>query len=328
MLKIYAVKTPDCYYIAMTPNGFYYSDNRRYFDSLLFDGKPGRPSFHDQWLIIDDAPVKVSRMCSQPNINNRYRLKDESMESDKIPVEIKKDDIPVDSDYRWTGPYAHLQSLYLLLSDPQPPAEVGEEFEFILMMTTGEITEPAKMDYTVWKSRWESDGTEIITRNDVDHQLVDKLIFPSFLIHETPARFTSEQMYKIIRKHVQDNIDPKVATITSDYNFCFTVKKRVPKVKPYKYTVDVNNNPFQKRKRKPKYEERIQTEVQIECFQMTWSPENYRGYTPIDAFEARNEAELKQTVDGYLNDLMNIINEPMTQCPTCQGVGYLKGDSK
>ena len=54
----------------------------------------------------------------------------------------------------------------------------------------------------------------------------------------------------------------------------------------------------------------------------------YQGYTPIQGFEARNEQELKETLDSYLEGLTKQINEPVTECPTCNGCGVLFDEVK
>ena len=47
---------------------------------------------------------------------------------------------------------------------------------------------------------------------------------------------------KIIRNYVKANIDTSVATITSDYEFHFEVKKIIPLADPYNILVDKNNS--------------------------------------------------------------------------------------
>ncbi len=56
---------------------------------------------------------------------------------------------------------------------------------------------------------------------------------------------------------------------------------------------------------------------------MTYSPEGYKGYTPIKSFEGKNEIDLKTQINSYLKELMDVINEPLRECPTCQGTGIV-----
>lgn len=324
-MKIYAVKAPTCYYITANPVQSYRNESG--LEGYLFDGRPADKSFHGSWLVIPKEPAVVSHMKRQPNINYRYHLIDESLASEKFPLELMRDDVTYadGGDHYFKAEYAQLQSLYQLLSDKQPDLEIIDEFEFIVCLEVESVTAPSKMEYRVQRTHWSHEGVCDLDNGAVKHQLIDLIMFPSLLIHETPCRYTSEDSFKIVRQHIKDNIDPKVAKITSDYNFCFEVQKRIPMAKAYKYTVDVNNDIFSKRKRRPKYETRTKEERLEPVFEMTWSPENYKGYTPIRDFEGRNEDDLKEQIDAYLEHIMAVINEPMRECDKCCGVGFLKG---
>ena len=324
-MKIYAIKTPTGFFISMKPSGYIYSGDEKILSNYFFDGVKAEPTFHPTWGVIKSQPMKVSHMEKQPNINHRYHLIDESLKSEKFPLEMIREDVAEYINYSWEmkDEYSHLSSLYKMIYDVQPDIEIVDEFEFIIVLETGEIEEPKKMKYEAWITQYTSDGLKNITNKDIVHQLIDQIVFPSILIHETPCTLSSKESYDIVRRHVQNNIDPKVAKITSDYDFCFTVQKRVPLAEPYKYQVDLNNSIFNKRKRKPNIVTRIQEERLLPCFEMTYSPQNYKGYTPIKPFEAQNENELKEQIDEYLSELMSKINEPLKECPTCCGVGFL-----
>jgi hypothetical protein len=60
---------------------------------------------------------------------------------------------------------------------------------------------------------------------------LERMLTPEFALHERPCSITSKQTYDIVRYYVKENIDPKQAEVTSDYDFCFTVKKKVA-IKP------------------------------------------------------------------------------------------------
>ena len=54
------------------------------------------------------------------------------------------------------------------------------------------------------------------------------MLTPEFCIHERPCKLTSKkQMYSIVRNWIKTNINPKCAEITNDYDFCFTVKRKL-----------------------------------------------------------------------------------------------------
>lgn len=327
MIVINAVETPNGVFIHLSNNG-------RHAESYRFDGVSPNKTWVIDWWSLPSSPKKLSRMQRQQPLNYRYRLIDETLESDKLPLELKREEVAVYEDYSWVwkNEFGHLRSLYHEVSDPQPDIEIVEEFEYNVLLSVPEITPPDTFSYpyAAHTNFWTSDKGGQITNKDVRHQLLDKLLFTPVLLHQTPCTLTSKQSYGIIRAHVKDNINPAVAKITSDYDFCFTVRKRVPKTKAHKYTVDVNlaHNLFSGRKRRPKYETRTQNESEWPCFEMTYSPENYKGYTPIKGFSGDTEEDLKKNIDEYLEELMAAINEPLQECPTCEGVGVLKRDTQ
>jgi hypothetical protein len=161
---------------------------------------------------------------------------------------------------------------------------------------------------------------------DVKHQMLDKIMFPALLLHEKPCKFTSKQMYDITRQYIIDHIDNSVAKITSNYDFCFTVRKLVPLIEPETITYQ---NIFGRTKRE---REKIHTKVkkfeEKEIFEMTHAQEHYKGYSVIPEMTAKNEAELKEKVDTWLESLMAIINKPLIQCPHCHGSGYIEDIKK
>jgi hypothetical protein len=325
-MKIFAIESEKGFYISLYPNNEknYYSALISGLDNFLFDGIQPEKTFHGAWLFIKNKPSKVTHMEAQKTINHRFKLIDESLASEKFPLELPKDIETVDEDdyIIWKEPYTNLRSLYKEIWDEQPKQEVEDTFEFnIILKVNEENIVSSNFSYEVQKTQYKSDGTTFITNKDITHQELDKILFPSLLLNKTSCKFTSEQSYKIIREHVRNHIDPKVATISSDYDFCFTVQKRVPLAKPYTYQIDLNS--FSQRKRKPKLVTREQKEKHIEIFEMTHSEAKYRGYTPIREFEASNEGELKEIIDQYLKDLMTYINEPMKECDVCLGCGHV-----
>lgn len=61
---------------------------------------------------------------------------------------------------------------------------------------------------------------------------------------------------------------------------------------------------------------------------MTHNQSNYRGYTVISGMTAKNNTELKNKMDEYLERLMEFINEPIVDCPRCKGYGVILDNKK
>ncbi len=309
MIDIRAIQTNKGYFISCvpnTPNTYVY----RNYDNLLFDGVRPSPSFHKDWSFIFPVPKKVSRLVNQPNINHRFVLIDDSLVCTKIPLTIRKDDAgetrkTCEGDkFFWKDELAIYQSLYVEVSDTQPDREEQLEFTFTVLFKVGDILPPPLFVYP---------KVSVLP----EHQELDKIIFPTVLLHETPSRLSSKASYDIVRQHVKTHIDPKVATLQSDYDFCFAVNKIIPLAEPH--TVYLTETRGSRKITTPK----LISVKSLPCFEMTYSPENYKGYTPIQGFEGRDESELKIQIDTYLTDLMAIINKPLRECPQCKGNGVI-----
>ncbi len=302
-------------------------ENKSYFSSMLnklfFDGKNPEPSFCKDWYIISAKPQRVQKEVFQPDINFRYELIDKTMKSEKIPNCFSRNEVLYINSKsgcsQWKNEYTHLKSLYELKSDNQPSKMEDVDFEFVVVMKVANIPSPGGFSYDVQKTQWEEDGLVQITEKDVTYQLLDMLIFPKPLLPQRPCKFTSEQTYTIVRQYIKQHINLEIAEITSDYDFCFTVKKKIPLSEIEKYTVDVNI--FSKRK--PNYEQRFRKYREVPIFEMTYFPRNYRGYTPIEGFQGESHEDLQHKINIYCQSLIDFINTPVKDCETCKGLGVI-----
>jgi hypothetical protein len=323
-LNIYGIKTKNGIMISDQPTGDSYrsSSLKNYF---INESNP-RESFHKLWFWIDAEPQKVEVKQSQSDINHRYVLIDESLESDKFPLTLVRDEIATydssEYEWEWNDGYSHLRSLYKLVSDKQLDVMVEVEFKYSQLMELDEIKEFHGFSYPVQKTQWSSDGLMNFTEKNARNQLLDMILFPEPVHHMLPSKLTSEQFYRVIRQHVKENINPMVAEITSDYDFCFTVKKKIKlatAIKHEKETMKSNGRSYKNRKINVSY----QKVRNIEVFEMTYSPKGYQGYTPIPEIVGTDTEDLKNKIDTYLEDLMKMINEPLEDCPHCNGIGVV-----
>lgn len=318
MIKLVGVKSGEKYFITRDSGDGYrrYSLPNRY---IINSGKIEK-SFHKNWGVLSTEVKTVQEVKSQPDINHRYELRDLSLESDKIPLLLMRDEISYyDSDsyeWIWNKQYSMYQSMYELKSDNQPNLLVDVEFEYETIMEFDGLLEHSGFGYEVFKTQWEHEGYRILDENSIKHQLIDEMIFPEIILPSRPCSLSRKQTFDIIRVYIKQNINFQRASITSDYDFCFTVKKKIDLSEEEKYSVDVN---WAKKTKRKKFETRYKRFREIEIFDM--APKPYQNYRVIDGFIGENEKDLKSKIDSYCKDLVDYINEPVSDCPHCKGRG-------
>ena len=307
-------------------NKYYISQESPAYDSglggYLINNKKPEKSFHKNWYIIDSIPETFQHYVGQPCINRRYELIDITMESKKTPFVLFPDIVEdkEDTNY-WKDEYSIYKSLYKYVYDKQPDKIEDVPFEYKTIMEVKEIREYAGFAYDVQKTQWASDRVTKLSDISIQHQILDQIVFPDILLSARPCSLSPEDTYKIVRQYIKQNINYEVASITSDYNFCFTVKKKIALSEPEMYEVDINNAWFSKRKRKPKLETRYNKYREIECFNM--APKSYQNYRTISGFKGKDQDDLKNNIDSYCNNLVEYINEPLIDCPHCKGRGVI-----
>jgi hypothetical protein len=325
-LVIQAIKSNKGYYISKA-SIVHQSWNSYNFNDYYFDGVKAEPTFHRDWNFIPKAPVKMFHLEYQKPINRRFILTDDSLYP-KIPKEIKYEDVGTpdcNGGMIWKDELKFYRSLYIEIADEQPQKEVFDEFEFIIVLEIGDVVPPPEFKYpTQVKYDYGKIIPQDVTKENIIHQELDRIIFPSLLVHETPAKLSSEDTYKIVREYVKTHINSMYAVVKSDYDFCFEVHKRIPLTKPY----ESHYTRTSRGRRKPITETQLVKDKTVKFFEMTHVQAAYSGYTAIQGFEGKTEADLKEQVDAYLEELIARINEPLKECPTCCGTGVINENPK
>lgn len=328
MLEIVAIKTKNKYYLSTTDD--LGNDNRwshTPLKSLLINGKKPESSYDIKWVAFDEIPTRVERVISQCNINHRFVLTDESLQSENIPLVIYNGNgCHYDDKYNFEWvldeKYEKYASLYVLVSDKQD--DILEDVEFTFKILYEYDIDDLSHKPVNFKSLDGGNGGKeyTITNGDLEHQLIDKIIFPSILLYDKPVRISSKQLYDILRYEIKLNIDHRYAEITSDYDFCFTVKKRIALDEPYteKWEIKKANG---RSYAKPRFRETYINSKLIEVFEMTNDKHKYRDYTVIPGIEAVNAEELEMKIKRLSGYILKRINEPLIECPTCKGRGVI-----
>jgi hypothetical protein len=295
--------------IIQSTSGIYISDNvlgDNYFTSKLqgykFDGTDAEKTYVKDWFKINAIPIKIERNLPEKRINIRYELKEGYPESELTPKVINVSYIDEDDQYY------RVVLLYDVKYDLEPSRYENVEFEIILLDA-------------------DANFKPVATQYAINSNFMDKLTVHPILLPMLPCSLSVDQTYKIIREYVKAHVDLEWAKITSDYDFCFTVKKLVYLDEPESYSVDVANiNNWGSRKRKSRLETRYRKYREVEIFQM--APKPYQNYTVIKPFSGDNYADMIEKINKYLGNLITEINEPLVDCPHCHGTGVTLNNKK
>lgn len=321
-IKINIIKTDkDICFISdcMATSGYDFTYHRSKIEEFLFDGEKPLSTSYPTWLKIKKYPTKIQCIKQGDIINGRYELKDKEMVSEKLPIVIKIENAnDSNSDIR--------NCFYEYKYDILPDTLEDVECELLFLCEINNYEEPPVFNYSaINRKNWE-DKHYIITNKNIEHSLAHKIFMPAPVLASAPCQLSSKEVYDIVRQYIKENIDLSVAKITSDYDFCFTVKKTIPLIEPE--TITYHNYFARTKKERNKIHYSVKKYDEKEIFQMTHAQSNYQGYTPIKAIEANNEWDLKEKLDTFLNDLITVINKPLKKCPHCNG-GYIEEkDSK
>lgn len=274
------------------------------------------------------------------NVIVKYKLKDATLHNfPSIPLELFPEEVNnqyVETNRNGDGydvwqNYTNIQPLYEAVHTTTEAGWKPHENWEVVVLREFEIEsyeKPIQMKVKLARrDMWDDNKVdEQDLSSIVYYEDIQKLLTPEFLMHERPCHLTSNQVFRIVRQHVIENINPKVAKITSNHDFCFTVK-RIVKIKPYDYMYEERTAKGNKHKYS-KYKKATVSTKEVELFEMTYRgynqrPDGYQGYTPIEGWSANSLSEMKEQIDYYLDNLMNIINAGVAECSHCNGCGHM-----
>lgn len=300
--------------------GYDYNYHQGQLKNLYFDGELPKPSFKKNWLVIARYPTIIQKKVNGARINKRWEINDKEMVSAKLPEVIYADDaecFDCDSDFRFAN-------LYNYNYDQEPDTLEDVEIEWELILDVPDFQEPPKVEFSGIHKLDYKDVPYVINNDHIKHQILDEMLFPEILLHSRPASFDSKTVYDITRKYILEHINPATAKITSNYDFCFEVKKLIPLHSPEKI---IYHNIFARTKReREKLHTTIKEYKEYPIFEMTHAQERYKGYTVIPDMSAESEEALNEKMNMWLTTLMEEINKPLSECPHCKGIGFTLTD--
>lgn len=299
--------------------------------SALINDKPLKPTYSAVWYFIEGESEILSYKEKEPDthIISSFQLKDAEMEIEgKIPFSFKPEEVEqyYDEDeelYLWKY-HSSLSSLYEPVYSLVPGGYKDVDFSAECKgEVEGDISKPVDTTFRLMhEGSWGKKETVAVEIGKICHyEELDQILTPEFALHTKPCALTSKQTYDIVRTYIKDHIDPKQATITSDYDFCFAVKKKVA-IKPWVKSVEIKKNNGRSYAT-PKFKTQTVDHKLVDLFEMTHDQENYKGYTPIKGFGGENLEILVDRIKSYLQDLIDYINMPVAECQHCNGTGHI-----
>lgn len=284
------------------------------------------------WYHFEGELKNFKKRNPQRKEQTGWKLKNPELASEKIPPTLSMEQLKQvwDSDedeYTYHGAYSSLSSLYHANYTELPAEIIPVEVELTKLrdLHVENYNAPLEMKVQLVDEDYGGKAQVVDLSTIAVFSDIERMLTPDFLLHTRPCSLTSKQVYKIIRAHVLNNIDGKVARVTSNYDFCFTVEKII-ETKPYP-TKKEQLTRAGKSYKPPRFTTGTKSTKQQKIFEMTWKGykgnSGYDGYTCIEPWEADSLQELYDNMQKYLSDLMEEINKPVVECQHCNGLGCI-----
>lgn len=288
------------------------------------------PSENNGFMFLKDVHeiISVEKLTTGVQKVVGYILKIAAVANEEIPLKLSLEEVQqyydeVEEEWKWTN-YQHIRDLYK--SETVKLEDTWEQVNFQVQVLREfyieNYEEPIKTTVTLAKESVGKlpYGHSNLLQDIVQYSDIVKLLTPEMLLHTKPCALSSTQVFQIVRQYVKENIDRNYSRITSDYDFCFTVKK-VFKVKPYVKKIEIYKANG-KRYSAPKFKTENVTETMEEVFNI--APKAYSDYNVAPQWEADSLKDMAEQVKVYLDNLMEVINSPLKECACCGGTGIEK----
>lgn len=279
-------------------------------------------SWCQDWSVLPIVPKRIIK-TSPATISKRYlQLVDPKIVNPELKLpEIIEEGVHghfSGGNFEWSNQFleASYRGLYKVIEEYTSP--IVEEIPFEVRVL-GKISgkDPGSLQFS----------PEVrVPFSNMDIQLIDRLIFPAPKLPECPCRIQGSDLFTLLRAYIKDHINPKYATITRDYvgshsGLEFKVNKRIQLTEPIYETYTHKKSP-----RSKKYITTAKTRVEREYVVFYVKEATSPDYPP--SLEASSWEELKDKVKKYLEEVTSRINEPLVDCPHCQGKGVVWEDKK
>ncbi len=260
------------------------------------------------------------------NLLVEYTLKISSVACDEIPLSLSPEQVSayyddVNDEYRWRN-FEEYRALYKPVYEQQPSEWKESPFELTVIreIQIDNYEKPIEMKIgTQVKMQSPSWNVSDELAKVVLYEDIERILTPEFLLHERPCQLAPTQLYSVIRNYVKVNINPKAAFVSSDYDFCFSVKKRIA-IKPVTTKTEVFK-PNGRRYATPKFTQKTVASKDEIIFEM--APKEYQKYPVLTHWYADNLKDMAEQLKQYLDKLMAEINAEVEECQHCNGCGAI-----
>jgi hypothetical protein len=265
--------------VAISKNGRVYVKEKEEYSSRLsqyklrFDVEEVE-SFHKDWKVFSSVPETVEEFIHGCETILKYKLKDGFTQTDKTPTNMTKEAFRCCDD---ECENSEIRGLY----EPVYRQELDEwrivDMKIELIDSDCEPLLKHKYPYTVQFPGY------------IDKHMIVR--------HKLPCFITGDRVFDYIRSAVKTQI-PNHCQITSDYDFHFEVKIKVPHL----------NNPLNPERK---------SIIQI-------SKKKYQYSGKVLDVHADNYAELEKKIDSIIQGYINKMKTEIYICPTCGGRGWVE----
>lgn len=304
MIKYHAIILPDKIYISDSRNTNYSVID---LTTFIFDCGEAKETNKKGWYELPCLPKTLQRKISPLPIISHYKLKDGFVSTDKLPESVSVDFFKYDDDIEEYS-NSEIKGLYEAVLEKKEPYLENIEFEIATIAHKN--------------SNWKF----VNAPPNVQHHLLDEITKHPAVLQDERCFLSTEESYKRIREFVKTNINPRVAYVSSDYDFHFEVSKKIQLHEKEEYKRCTNI--FAKR---PKYVKDYRLDRKISIYDIIPKEETRKSYSEhshvAPKFEGANYEDLEANIKNYLNELIEKINEPLKDCPHCKGRGVVNYES-
>jgi hypothetical protein len=270
--------------------------------------KPTSCNFYSYLKLVGVEKIEeIFELIPSKKIQKNYRLLDPIL-SDKFSEYLEFDEVfdpEFDKDeHVWKKEYENLKKYYVINYDTIPEHYTKLDF------TIESYVEYSDIDFINGKYKVGNDSfisSDFLIRSEIDQFIFGK---NNLVLSQLPCQISSEDMFHIISNYVKEHINLNYASIRYDSKYSFEIVRRVKLHTPIQSKI--------------KQGRRLVNQTTTHKTLDTIYSINSEKSPLAPSFIANSEKALCDKIDSYLKDLIDFINSPLDECPTCKGIGHVE----